>query len=157
MTAIDFTGLELLGQMGEQMDAAGLQLHLAEVRGPVHDVLERAELWDSPGRLVALATMLTAAVTGARPDFGDNATVQTLAERLAWRRVSGRVVFVPRAHRTAVALVGTGARADLGTAREVVGRTLKAFERAGWVKLSRGGAEIVDARALRSLCESERD
>jgi len=47
--------------------------------------------------------------------------------------------------------------ADLGTAREVVGRTLKAFERAGWVKLSRGGAEIVDARALRSLCESERD
>lgn len=39
-------------------------------------VPERAELWDSPGRLVALATMLTAAVTGAKPDFGDNATVR---------------------------------------------------------------------------------
>lgn len=36
---------------------------------------ERAELWDSPGKMVALATMLTAAVTGAKPDFGDNATV----------------------------------------------------------------------------------
>ncbi len=47
--------------------------------------------------------------------------------------------------------------ADLGTAREVVGRTLKSFERSGWVKLSRGGAEITDARALRALCDAERD
>lgn len=47
--------------------------------------------------------------------------------------------------------------ADLGTAREVVGRTLKTFEREGWVKLSRGGADILDARALRALCESEGD
>jgi general stress protein 26 len=37
---------------------------------------ERAELWDSPGKLIAIATMLTAAVTGAKPDFGDNATVR---------------------------------------------------------------------------------
>ena len=37
---------------------------------------ERAELWDSPGRMVAFATMLTAAVTGAKLDFGDNATVR---------------------------------------------------------------------------------
>lgn len=47
--------------------------------------------------------------------------------------------------------------ADLGTAREVVGRTLKSFERSGWVRLSRGGAEITDARALRALCDAERD
>lgn len=37
---------------------------------------ETAELWDSPGKLIAMATMLTAAVTGAKPDFGDNATVR---------------------------------------------------------------------------------
>lgn len=37
---------------------------------------ERAELWDSPGKLIAFTTMLTAAVTGAKPDFGDNATVR---------------------------------------------------------------------------------
>ncbi len=37
---------------------------------------ERAELWDSPGRLVAFTAMLTAAVTGSKPEFGDNATVR---------------------------------------------------------------------------------
>jgi general stress protein 26 len=37
---------------------------------------ERAELWDSPGKLVAFTTMLTAAITGAKPEFGDNATVR---------------------------------------------------------------------------------
>ncbi|MGJ0508082.1 MAG: Crp/Fnr family transcriptional regulator [Methylocystis sp.] len=47
--------------------------------------------------------------------------------------------------------------ADLGTAREVVGRTLKSFERSGWVKLSRGGAEITNSGALRALCDAERD
>jgi CRP/FNR family transcriptional regulator len=47
--------------------------------------------------------------------------------------------------------------ADLGTAREVIGRVLKTFERAGWVKLSRGGVEIVDAAALQSLCAAQRD
>lgn len=45
--------------------------------------------------------------------------------------------------------------ADLGTAREVVGRTLKNFERSGWVKLSRGGAEITNIAALRALCDDE--
>ena len=47
--------------------------------------------------------------------------------------------------------------ADLGTAREVVGRILKAFERSGWVKMSRGGAEITDPAALRALSLGERD
>lgn len=37
---------------------------------------ERAELWDSPGRMIAFATMLTAALTGAKTDFGNNATVR---------------------------------------------------------------------------------
>lgn len=47
--------------------------------------------------------------------------------------------------------------ADLGTAREVVGRTLKSFERAGWVKLSRGGAEISNIAALQALCDATSD
>lgn len=37
---------------------------------------ERAELWDSPGKLVAFSVMLTSALTGAKPKFGDNATVR---------------------------------------------------------------------------------
>jgi len=34
---------------------------------------EDGELWDSPNRAVATAKMLVAAVTGAKPSFGDNA------------------------------------------------------------------------------------
>lgn len=56
-----------------------------------------------------------------------------------------------------IAVTQQALAADLGTAREVVGRTLKIFERAGWVKLSRGGAEITDAAALRVLADDERD
>lgn len=37
---------------------------------------EDAELWDSPGKLVATAKMLAAAVTGARPEVGDHGTAR---------------------------------------------------------------------------------
>jgi len=47
--------------------------------------------------------------------------------------------------------------ADLGTAREVIGRTLKVFEESGWVRLSRGGIEILDSPSLTALCKHERD
>jgi general stress protein 26 len=33
------------------------------------------ELWDSPGKIVATAKMIVAAVTGTKPDIGDNAKV----------------------------------------------------------------------------------
>ncbi len=36
---------------------------------------DEGELWDSPGRIVATAKMLVAAVTGAKPEMGDNAKV----------------------------------------------------------------------------------
>jgi CRP/FNR family transcriptional regulator len=39
--------------------------------------------------------------------------------------------------------------AELGTAREVVSRQLKEFERRGWVKLGRGVIKISDSSALR--------
>lgn len=38
--------------------------------------------------------------------------------------------------------------AELGTAREVISRLLKDFERRGWVKLHRGHVEILDMQAL---------
>lgn len=37
---------------------------------------ENGELWDSPGKAVALAKMVVAAVTGDAPKMGDNAKVQ---------------------------------------------------------------------------------
>ena len=36
---------------------------------------EKGELWDSPGKAVALVKMAVAAVTGAAPQMGDNAKV----------------------------------------------------------------------------------
>ncbi len=36
---------------------------------------ENGELWDSPGKAVAIAKMVVAAVTGAAPHMGDNAKV----------------------------------------------------------------------------------
>jgi CRP/FNR family transcriptional regulator len=47
--------------------------------------------------------------------------------------------------------------ADLATAREVIGRALKGFEAAGWVKITRGGVEILDRRALAALRDAPRD
>jgi CRP/FNR family transcriptional regulator len=40
--------------------------------------------------------------------------------------------------------------AEIGTAREVVSRHLKAFERRGWIGLSRGHVELRDAAPLRA-------
>jgi CRP/FNR family transcriptional regulator, anaerobic regulatory protein len=42
---------------------------------------------------------------------------------------------------------------DLGSAREVISRMLKKFEKDGLVKISRGIIKIVDIEGLKSLCE----
>ena len=41
---------------------------------------------------------------------------------------------------------------ELGTAREVVSRHLKRFERNGWVRLGRGEVFVLDRRQLEALC-----
>jgi CRP/FNR family transcriptional regulator, anaerobic regulatory protein len=46
--------------------------------------------------------------------------------------------------------------ADLGTAREVVGRTLNGFVKSGWVSLSRGAIDIADPAALAALVGGNR-
>ena len=43
---------------------------------------------------------------------------------------------------------------ELGTAREVISRTMKSFESRGWIKLSRGALKILDSNALRSYGNS---
>lgn len=42
---------------------------------------------------------------------------------------------------------------ELGTAREVISRTLKEFERQGWVKLGRGSIELINTKALAELSD----
>jgi|SRR5579875_579535 CRP/FNR family transcriptional regulator len=65
-----------------------------------------------------------------------------------------------------IGLMGAGSRiettqnalaADLGTAREVIGRALHMFERSGWVKLYRGAIEVADPAALLTFVGGQRD
>lgn len=44
---------------------------------------------------------------------------------------------------------------EIGTAREVISRHLKAFERSGLVSLARGEIRLEDAAGLRRICERE--
>ena len=56
-----------------------------------------------------------------------------------------------------IAITRLALAADLGTAQEVIGRMFNNFERAGWLKLSRGAINIVDAGALCLLISSKSD
>jgi SulP family sulfate permease len=46
VTGMDTDGSHALAELDRTLDDAGVALHLATVRGPVRDVLERAGLWD---------------------------------------------------------------------------------------------------------------
>ncbi|WP_082911030.1 Crp/Fnr family transcriptional regulator [Magnetospirillum moscoviense] len=79
-----------------------------------------------------------------------------LIEEVAFGRVDVRLAAWLRQHADS----GGHARAthqeiavELGTAREVVSRQLKEFERRGWVCLHRGRVEIRDAKGLSSLSD----
>jgi CRP/FNR family transcriptional regulator len=52
-------------------------------------------------------------------------------------RLAERLLELMDANRR-VAITQQALAADLGTAREVIGRMLNSFERSGWVNLSRG-------------------
>lgn len=54
VTSADFTGVEMLGELVQQLDESGVTLHLAALRGPVRDVVARTpwfELLGSSGRV----------------------------------------------------------------------------------------------------------
>ncbi len=64
-----------------------------------------------------------------------------MAQVLLRRRCSGNGVKVTH----------QGLALEMGTAREVVSRQLKAFEAHGWVRLGRGYIEILDQHALQGM------
>ncbi|MEZ5342366.1 MAG: sodium-independent anion transporter [Acidimicrobiales bacterium] len=43
---LDATGADMLKQFIDEFDAAGIDFHVAAVKGPVRDVMQRAGLWD---------------------------------------------------------------------------------------------------------------
>ena len=82
-----------------------------------------------------------------------------LVEDLSFRHVTGRVAKILLQHaRDATAADGTARLTQqqmatmAGTAREMVGRALKALEQAGAIKMEQGRIVILDRQALERLC-----
>ena len=77
-----------------------------------------------------------------------------LVEEVGFQRVDvrlARLLLERAAERHAVSMTHQELAVELGTAREVVSRQLKEFERRGWLTLSRGRLEISDYDALVKL------
>lgn len=75
VNSIDYTGADALADLERGLDEAGVELHVATVRGAVRDVLERTRLWDElqgggrvhPAVAEAVATFDLAADSPIRP------------------------------------------------------------------------------------------
>jgi CRP/FNR family transcriptional regulator len=88
-------------------------------------------------------------------------TVMTLVEEVAFRRMDVRLAellqrrFAPAGLPGAVAVTThEELAAELGTAREVVSRLLKEFERTGMVAVGRGRLELRDEAQLRAVARA---
>ncbi len=82
------------------------------------------------------------------------ATLMALVEALAFGRMDARLahrLLDIQNSRGEISVTHYELAADLGTAREVISRLLKDFERHGWIKLHRGRIEILDQQALRQI------
>jgi CRP/FNR family transcriptional regulator len=80
-----------------------------------------------------------------------------LIEEVAFGRIDVRLAQCLLARRDdggRVAATHQELAVELGTAREVVSRQLKEFERQGWVRLARGRLDLVKPQALAGLAES---
>ena len=87
--------------------------------------------------------------------------VMSLVEEIAFRRVDQRLahrlsdLFIDDGARGSVEITHADLAADLGTAREVVSRLLKEFERIGAISLSRGKILLRNAAMLREMALGE--
>ena len=78
-------------------------------------------------------------------------------EEIAFQRIDVRLagwLAERAAGACSIATTHQALAAELGTAREVVSRRLKGFERHGWVRLHRGRIELVAPDVLRQLAET---
>lgn len=72
-------------------------------------------------------------------------------DELAFRRMDRRLAHYLLGQGKVVAATHQEIAVELGTAREVVSRLLKDFERRGWVSLGRGRIEVRERAALEDL------
>ncbi len=80
------------------------------------------------------------------------ADVMWVVEQVAFRGMDQRIgEFLLSRPSTIIYLTHEEIAAELGTAREVVSRMLKYFEKNGYVELSRGKMKIIDPDGLRTI------
>ena len=83
-----------------------------------------------------------------------------LVEEVAFRRIDTRLALVLVEHQDDngdLNRTHNELAVELGSAREVISRQLKEFERRGWIVLSRGHIKICNADALANLCKEQCD
>ena len=62
---LDATGVDMLDELLPELEQRCVDLHLADVKGPVRDVLRRAGIWErSNGRIHASTSDAVAAIVG---------------------------------------------------------------------------------------------
>lgn len=86
-------------------------------------------------------------------DSGMNELAE-LVEAVAFAPMGQRLahyLFDAATHENPVNITHHHVATELGTAREVVSRLLKSFERQGWIKIRRGQIEVIDQRQLYDL------
>lgn len=77
-----------------------------------------------------------------------------LIEEVSFGRIDQRLAgcLLQRARgQNALSITHQELAAELGSAREVISRQLKEFERRGWIRLGRGQLQLLDAGALQQL------
>lgn len=85
--------------------------------------------------------------------------VMLLLEEVSFQRLDTRLARHLMEHlsseTTSVAITHHDLAAELGSTREVVSRTLKEFERCGWIRLQRRKIEVLAPTALTALITAE--
>lgn len=116
-------------------------------------LLDRAQFQMLLGRIEAFREFIFSSI-----DRGMG-TLLSLVEDIAFgpldRRLAHTLIMLAGSN-DHVCITHQEVATELGTAREVVSRLLKEFERRGWVQLQRGKVRLVDRRQLASLAVTSR-
>ncbi|MEZ5282216.1 MAG: solute carrier family 26 protein [Acidimicrobiales bacterium] len=80
---IDATGVEMLSEVLQEVQAMGVDMHLTDVKGPVRDVLHRAGVWSRLGDRVHTSTHDAVAAITVGSAMGADQRVRGIDERAA--------------------------------------------------------------------------
>ena len=89
---IDATGVEMLVEVLDDLDDRGVRLHLADVKGPVRDVLRRAGVWQRSANRIHASTYDAVQAIADRADSPEDQRRHGIDERSGSERRTGEAV-----------------------------------------------------------------